>query len=91
MAPTPDQMTTELTARLDGPHTEEDTAAAARLVAEAVRFLNYATAGGAGLSYLATAYTVAGGTGQRCGPAYPAHRPAQRVPGPRAGRRAAGP
>lgn len=60
MAPTLDQATTELIARLDGPHTDEDTAAAARLMAEAVRFLNHATAGGAGLSYPATAYTVTG-------------------------------
>jgi hypothetical protein len=60
MVLTPDQMTAELTARLDGPHADEDTAAVARLVAEAVRFLNYATAGGAGLTYPATAYTVAG-------------------------------
>jgi hypothetical protein len=60
MAPTLDQMTTALTARLDGPHTDEDTAAAARLMAEAVRFLNRATAGGTGLSYPATPYTVTG-------------------------------
>jgi len=60
MALTPDQITAELTARLDGLHADEDTVAAARLVAEAVRFLNYATAGGAGLSYPATAYAVTG-------------------------------
>jgi hypothetical protein len=60
MALTPDQMTAELTARLDGPHSDRDTAAVAQLVTEAVRFLNYATADGAGLSYPATAYTVAG-------------------------------
>jgi hypothetical protein len=60
MAPTLDQMTTEVIARLDGPHTDGDTAAAARLVAEAVRFLNHATADCTGLSYAATAYTVTG-------------------------------
>ncbi len=60
MAPTPDQTASELTARLDGPHADQDTAAAAHLVAEAVRFLNYATAAGAGLSYPATVYTVTG-------------------------------
>jgi hypothetical protein len=57
---TPGQMAAGLTARLDGPHADEDTAAAARLAAEAVRFLNYATAGGTGLTYPATACTVAG-------------------------------
>lgn len=60
MAPTPDLMTAQLIARLDGPHSDEDTAATARLVAEAVRFLNYATAGGRGLTYPATACTVTG-------------------------------
>ena len=59
MAPTLDQANrTHRTARQ--PATDEDTAAAARLMAEAVQFLNHATAGGAGLSYPATAYTVTG-------------------------------
>jgi hypothetical protein len=40
---TPDQMAEELAARLDGPHADDDTAAA-RLISQAVRFLNYATA-----------------------------------------------
>ncbi len=60
MASTPDQMTTELIARLDGPHCDEDTAAVAQLAAEAIRYLNYATAGGAELKYPATVYTVTG-------------------------------
>ncbi len=57
---TPDQMAAELAARLDGPHTDDDTAAAAQLICQAVRFLNYATAAGAGLTYPATVYTVTG-------------------------------
>jgi hypothetical protein len=40
---TPDRLTEELTDRLGGPHADEHTAAAARLAAEAARFLNYAT------------------------------------------------
>ena len=58
----PDLMTGELAARMDGPHADEDTAAAARLASEAVRFLNYATGShaGAGLTLPGTAYTVAG-------------------------------
>ena len=40
---TPDQLTSTLTARLHGPHDDEMTAGAARLAAEAIRFLNYAT------------------------------------------------
>jgi hypothetical protein len=51
MAPTPDQMTAQLTGRLDGPHCDDDTTAAARLVAEAARFLNYATRDGAGRAH----------------------------------------
>jgi hypothetical protein len=60
MAPKPDQMTAQLTGRLDGPHSDDDTAAVARLVAEAVRFLNYATRDSAGLTCPATACTVIG-------------------------------
>ena len=60
MAPSPGQMADQLTARLDGPHSDEGTTAAAQLVAEAVRFLNYAIVEGAGLSYPATAYAVTG-------------------------------
>ena len=40
---TPDQLTSTLTARLHGPHDDEMTAGTARLAAEAIRFLNYAT------------------------------------------------
>lgn len=40
---TPDQLASQLTAALDGPHDDDGTAGAARLAAEAVRFLNYAT------------------------------------------------
>ena len=40
---TPDQLTESLTAQLHGPHSDETTAGAARLAAEAIRFLNYAT------------------------------------------------
>ena len=59
---TPDQMTARLTARLDGPHSDDHTAAAAGLAAEAVRFLNYATGphAEAGLTYPATACVVTG-------------------------------
>jgi hypothetical protein len=57
---TPAQMMAGLTAQLDGPHTDTDTEAAAGLVCEAVRFLNYATVD-AGLTYPATAYAVTGG------------------------------
>lgn len=41
-------------ARVDGPHTPERTAAAARLIADAVRFLNYASlpaSGAPGINY----------------------------------------
>ena len=57
---TPDRLRVELTRRLDGPHADAHTAAAADLAAEAVRFLNYATGShsGAGLRYPATVYTV---------------------------------
>ena len=57
---TPDRLRVELTRRLDGPHADEHTGAAADLAAESVRFLNYATGShsGAGLRYPATVYTV---------------------------------
>jgi hypothetical protein len=59
---TPDRLATELTRRLDGPHSDEHTAGAARLTAEAIRFLNYATGHHAdsGLTYPATAYDILG-------------------------------
>jgi hypothetical protein len=49
-----------LAARLDGPHTDNLTATAAELAAEAVRLLNYATGPHAdtGLTYPATVYAV---------------------------------
>src|SRR5262245_59361369 len=59
---TPDQLADDLTRRLDGPHADEHTAGAARLAAEAIRFLDYATGGHArnGLTYPANAYDVLG-------------------------------
>jgi hypothetical protein len=58
---TPKRLGRELQARLDGPHDDEHTAAAADLAAEAVRFLNYATGSHspAGLVYPSTVYLVA--------------------------------
>jgi hypothetical protein len=58
---TPKRLTRELAARLDGPHDDEHTAAAADLAAEAVRFLNYATGSHspAGLIYPSTVYLIA--------------------------------
>jgi hypothetical protein len=55
------RLTRELTARLDGPHDDEHTAAAADLCAEAVRFLNYATGSHspAGLVFPSTVYLIA--------------------------------
>ena len=49
---TVDQMTTALTARLDGPHSDDDTTGTAWLAAECVRYLNYATGGHAGSGLL---------------------------------------
>jgi hypothetical protein len=40
---TPDQLPDQLAARLNGPHDDIGTAGAARLAAEVIRFLNYAT------------------------------------------------
>lgn len=59
---TPDQITSELTARLPGPHGDGHTAAVARLAAEAARFLNYATGPRAaeGLTEPATVGRIAG-------------------------------
>jgi hypothetical protein len=58
---TPKRLTVELDRRLDGPHDDEHTAAAADLAAECVRFLNYATGSHspAGLVYPSTIYAVA--------------------------------
>jgi hypothetical protein len=58
---TPKRLAAELEGRLDGPHTDEHTAGAAGLAAEAIRFLNYATGSHspAGLVYPATVYTIA--------------------------------
>ena len=57
---TPDRLTDALTARLNGPHSDEATAEAARLAAEAARLLNYATGPHVsdGLTEPATAYRV---------------------------------
>lgn len=57
----PDQLTNHLTASLYGPHSDEVTTGAARLAAEAIRFLNYATmAGCGGLTEPATVPAVTG-------------------------------
>jgi hypothetical protein len=62
---TPDRLTVELDARLDGPHDDEHTADAADLAAECIRFLNYATGphATAGLVYPSTVYSIAGRLG----------------------------
>jgi hypothetical protein len=59
---TPKRLTRELTARLDGPHGDEHTAATADLAAECIRFLNYATGSHspAGLVFPSTVYLIAG-------------------------------
>jgi hypothetical protein len=55
-------MAAGLTGWLDGPHSDQDTAAVAELAAEAMRFLDYATGShaAAGLRFPATAYAVTG-------------------------------
>jgi hypothetical protein len=62
---TPKRLTVELDRRLDGPHDDEHTAAAADLAAECVRFLNYATGSHApaGLAFPSTVYSIAGNLG----------------------------
>lgn len=59
---TPRRMAADLESRMNGPHSEEHTAQAASLIAEAVRFLNYATGSHAaeGLPWPGTAYDVTG-------------------------------
>jgi hypothetical protein len=57
------ELAATLEARLNGPHADEDTAAIARLAAEAVRYLNYATMASPGLrgfEWPVTGYRVAG-------------------------------
>jgi hypothetical protein len=58
---TPKQLTGEIQRRLDGPHDDDHTAAAADLAAECIRFLNYATGSHspAGMVYPSTAYLIA--------------------------------
>jgi hypothetical protein len=60
---TPKQLAVELDARLNGPHDDEHTAAAADLAAEAIRYLNYATGPHAadGMHWPSTAYEVTAG------------------------------
>ena len=60
---TPKRLTVELDRRLDGPHDDEHTAAAADLAAECIRYLNYATGSHApaGLVFPSTVYSIAGG------------------------------
>jgi hypothetical protein len=62
---TPKRLTVELDARLNGPHDDDHTSAAADLAAEAVRFLNYATGSHApaGLTFPSTVYSIAGNLG----------------------------
>ena len=57
---TPDQLADSLTARLNEQRSDDATAGAARLAAEAARFLNYATRPGAGegLTEPATVYSI---------------------------------
>jgi len=66
---TPAQLAAALTARLDGPHGDEHTTAAAWLASEAIRYLNYATGphAAAGLTWPATVYTVAGALAEAAG------------------------
>jgi hypothetical protein len=66
---TPKRLSGELTARLDGPHRDEHTSAAADLAAEAVRYLNYATGSHceAGLEFPSTVYVVAADLGLAIG------------------------
>ncbi len=60
---TPARLAVELERRLDGPHDDEHTAAAAHLCAEAVRFLNYATGSHApeALHWPGTVYEITAG------------------------------
>jgi len=57
-----DRAAGQVTARLDGPHCDRDTAAAALLAGEVVRFLNYPAGShaAAGLTLPGTAYTIVG-------------------------------
>lgn len=59
---TPREMTTALVIMADGPHTDDHTAAAAGLAADAIRYLNYATRchTSAGLTEPATACAAVG-------------------------------
>lgn len=52
---------------LDGPFTPERTAAAARLVAEAIRYLNHATAEASGTGHAADVWEVLGSLGVAVG------------------------
>lgn len=58
---TPKRIVRELEARLDGPHADEHTAAAAWLAAEAIRYLNYASGSHSpmGLVFPSTVYSIA--------------------------------
>ena len=58
---TPKRLAGELQRRLDGPHSDEHTAATADLAAEAIRLLNYATGSHspAGMEFPSTAYLIA--------------------------------
>lgn len=57
-----ERLAEKLIDHLDGPHDDEHTARVARLAAETVRFLNYATGphAAAGMTEPATVYTVVG-------------------------------
>jgi hypothetical protein len=57
------ELVAKLEGRMDGPHADEDTAAAAWVTAEAIRYLNYASGShsATGLEFPSTVYTIAGG------------------------------
>jgi hypothetical protein len=53
--------------RVDGPHSPERTVAGARLLADTVRWLNYATMGGSGIGYAGDVDSVLGGIASAAG------------------------
>jgi hypothetical protein len=59
LTPAPREYALQLTVLADGPHDDVTTAGVAQIVAEAVRFLNYAVTRG-GITEPATIYTVTG-------------------------------
>jgi hypothetical protein len=57
------ELVAEIERRMDGPHADEETTAAAWLAAEAIRYLNYASGShsGMGLEFPSTVYSIVGG------------------------------